>query len=592
MLRKDVPLEETWDLKDLYKDENHALKDLENLQDQVNNLMDLKISDPSSLMAFTKKYEKAALSMDHLVNYEELIVSTDFSDQEKNKIAGEIHAGLVEVEENLALVEASYYDLEDKLIEPMTQDPRYGAFFKRILRDKPHHLTKETEALLKSLDPVMELPYSVYQAAKFKDLDFPDFQVEGKTYPLSFILYEDQYAYDPDTDLRRESYAAFSKGLEAYENTLGTAFIAMVKRDVALAKARSYPSVFDYMLRSHEITREMYDNHLDTMMEKLAPIMQDYALVLKDRYHLDTISYADLKLSPNPQSTKRYTMEEAKDLILEAFKPYGEEYVEEISRAFTDRWVDYADNDFKSTGGFCASPYRCHSYILMTFRGLLSDVFTLAHELGHAGHFARAGKNQSILTVEPSLYFVESPSTTSELLLKEYLLKHAQSPEERREIIGESLANTYYHNFVTHFLEAYFQREVYRKVEAGENLQPNQLRDIFNASLKKFWGNLVDLPDTAGLTWMRQPHYYEASGFYSYTYSAGLNLGTLLGRLLVDDPATTKKWLEVLDMGGSQSPIAFANHIGLDITTTDALEKSLAIIGSMVDELKEEEQNV
>lgn len=98
----------------------------------------------------------------------------------------------------------------------------------------------------------------------------------------------------------------------------------------------------------------------------------------------------------------------------------------------------------------------------------------------------------------------------------------------------------------------------------------------------------MDLPDSAGLTWMRQPHYYEASGFYSYTYSAGLNLGTLLGRLLVDDPSTTQKWLEVLDMGGSKSPIDFAQHVGLDIRTSQALEKTISIIGDMVQELKEE----
>lgn len=591
MLRKDVPLDQTWDLTALYKDGQEALKSLDDLQNLVKKLSSSKMEDSEEILPYTKDYEQAMVLFDHLVNYEELIVSTDFSDQAMASLGQKIHDGLVAVQEDLALVEGRYYKLEDGVLKDFSQDPVYGAFFKGILRDKPHHLGQKTEALLKSLSPVLDLPYSLYQEAKFKDLTFPDFQVDGKNYPLSFILYEDQYAYDPDTQVRRKSFQVFSQALEKYENTMATGFIAMVKRDLALAKARSYPSVFDYMLRSHEISREMFDDHLDTMMEKLAPIMRTYAGILKDRYGLDTMTYADLKLSPNPQAGKKYSMEEAKDLILKAFAPYGKDYVDSIAKAFSDRWLDYADNDFKSTGGFCASPYQCHSYILMTFRGLLSDVFTLAHELGHAGHFKRAGSKQSILTVEPSLYFVESPSTTSELLLKEYLLKEAKTPEERREIIGQSLANTYYHNFVTHFLEAYFQREVYRRLEAGDQVQGQDLRKIFLETLEKFWGDSVDLPDSAGLTWMRQPHYYEASGFYSYTYSAGLNLGTLLGRLLVDDPSTTQKWLEVLDMGGSQSPIDLAQHVGLDIRTSQALEKTISIIGDMVQELKEVEKN-
>ena len=586
MQRNEVNRQETWDLSHLYPNKETVKKDLDQVQSLIQKAKEVSVQGEENLLHYTKIYEEIQVLLNHLMNFEELYVSTDYTDLDRAKFADQVRQRLDDFQEQLQEVEAVFFALEEDVLEKYGQDPRYGAFFQRIQREKAHYLGRDKEEMLKALAPVLDLPVQIYEAAKFKDLTFPDFQVGQKLYPLSFSLYEDSYAYHPDKDLRRGAYVNFSNQLAKYEESMGQAFLAMVKRDLALSKLRGYPSVFDYMLRTHQISRKIYDDHLDTIMEKLAPIIRDYAQILKTRYNLDEMTYADLKLSPNPQVEKTYSMEEAKDLILKALAPYGEDYVNYVSRAFPERWIDYADNEGKSTGGFCASPYQVHSYILMTYRGLLSDVFTLVHELGHAGHFHRASDHQSILCLEPSLYFVESPSTTNELVLKEYLLKEAKTPEERQVILGESIANTYYHNFVTHFLEAYFQREVYRAIEGGEALQAKDLSQIFLETLEKFFGKDIVIPESAGLTWMRQPHYYEESGFYSYTYSAGLSLGTLLGSRLTEDPETCQKWLEVLAMGGSQSPQDLAGHVGIDITSTKPLEKTISIIKSMVDEMK------
>ena len=586
MQRNEVNRQETWDLSHLYPNKEAVKKDLDQVQSLIQKAKEVSVQGEENLLHYTKIYEEIQVLLNHLMNFEELYVSTDYTDLDRAKFADQVRQRLDDFQEQLQEVEAVFFALEENVLEKYGQDPRYGAFFQRIQREKAHYLGRDKEEMLKALAPVLDLPVQIYEAAKFKDLTFPDFQLGQKIYPLSFSLYEDSYAYHPDKDLRRGAYVNFSNQLTKYEESMGQAFLAMVKRDLALSRLRGYPSVFDYMLRTHQISRKIYDDHLDTIMEKLAPIIRDYAQILKARYNLDEMTYADLKLSPNPQVEKTYSMEEAKDLILKALAPYGEDYVNYVSRAFPERWIDYADNEGKSTGGFCASPYQVHSYILMTYRGLLSDVFTLVHELGHAGHFHRASDHQSILCLEPSLYFVESPSTTNELVLKEYLLKEAKTPEERQVILGESIANTYYHNFVTHFLEAYFQREVYRAIEGGEALQAKDLSRIFLETLEKFFGKDIFIPESAGLTWMRQPHYYEESGFYSYTYSAGLSLGTLLGSRLTEDPETCQKWLEVLAMGGSQSPQDLAGHVGIDITSTKPLEKTISIIKSMVDEMK------
>jgi len=163
----------------------------------------------------------------------------------------------------------------------------------------------------------------------------------------------------------------------------------------------------------------------------------------------------------------------------------------------------------------------------------MSDVFTLAHEIGHAGHFDLAHKHQNIFDIEPSSYFVEAPSTMNEILMVNYLLKTNDDPRFKRWVLSSIITNTYYHNFVTHLLEAAYQREVYKIIDEGGNVQSSKLSAIMKDVLQKFWGDDVSINDGAELTWMRQPHYYM--GLYSYTYSAGLTIATEVSRRILKE---------------------------------------------------------
>ena len=254
-----------------------------------------------------------------------------------------------------------------------------------------------------------------------------------------------------------------------------------------------------------------------------------------------------------------------------------------VKRSFSERWYDFAQNKGKSTGGFCASPYGEHSYILLSWTENLGDVFTLIHEIGHAGHFYNAGQQQNYLSYEPSLYFIEAPSTCNELLLGHHLLQQKQDDTAfQRYVIASLLSNTYYHNFVTHYLEAHFQREVYRAVDAGKNLSTEDLHALKKATLQEFWGDTVEIDDDAALTWMRQPHYYL--GLYSYTYSAGLSIATQLFKKLRNGEDVIDDWLAVLRAGGSKTPAELAQMVGVDITNKATLIDSIGFISELVEQ--------
>ena len=215
----------------------------------------------------------------------------------------------------------------------------------------------------------------------------------------------------------------------------------------------------------------------------------------------------------------------------------------------------------------------------------MRECFVLAHELGHAGHFYLANQHQNILNTRPSLYFIEAPSTMNEMLMANHLMKSSDDPRMKRWVLASMVSRTYYHNFVTHLLEAAYQREVYRRIDAGQSVVASTLNALKREVLERFWGDDVEINEGAELTWMRQPHYYM--GLYPYTYSAGLTVATVVSQKLLKDESMIGKWLEVLKAGGTKTPLELAAMADVDISTDQALRDTVAFIASMIDEIED-----
>lgn len=251
--------------------------------------------------------------------------------------------------------------------------------------------------------------------------------------------------------------------------------------------------------------------------------MRKYARLLKKVHNLDRMTFADLKIAVDPEYDPSVTIEESKQYIEKGLAILGDDYVSMIQEAYKNAGLTL-HRTRENPPAACASPYGKGSFILLSWNNRMADVFTLAHELGHAGHFRLCNGAQAILDTEVSSYFVEAPSTMNELLMAHYLLKTTPDKRFRRWVLSCMISNTYYHNFVTHLMEAAYQREVYKLIDAGDSVQAETLSSIMKETLQKFWGDDVEISDDAALTWMRQPHYYM--GLYSYTYSAGLTVAT------------------------------------------------------------------
>ncbi|MCC8181603.1 MAG: M3 family metallopeptidase, partial [Clostridiales bacterium] len=378
----------------------------------------------------------------------------------------------------------------------------------------------------------------------------------------------------------------FSAKLREYENVTAAAYNAQGQTEKTMAALRGYDSVFDSLLFGQKVDQSLYHRQIDLIMERLAPHMRRYARLLKKLHGLDRMTFADLKIAVDPEYDPKVTIQGSREYIEKGLSIMGDDYVAMVQEAYDKRWIDFARNQGKSTGGFCSSPYGKNSYILLAWNERMSDVFTLAHELGHAGHFKACNGAQSIFDTDVSTYFVEAPSTMNELLMAHYLLKTSDDPRFRRWVLSCMIRNTYYHNFVTHLLEAAYQREVYRIVDRGGSVNAGTLSRIMKETLQAFWGDAVDIDDDAALTWMRQPHYYM--GLYSYTYSAGLTVATqVCKRIETEGQPAVDDWKRVLKAGSTLDPVGLAALVGVDISTDAPLLDTIDTIGDIITEIEE-----
>ena len=591
MKRSEVPAEQTWDLGLIYRTREEAWKDAEKagkLADEAEEKYKGRLTDAKTIVDCLHLYEEMSMLADTVYIYFSLGMETDYSDAEGVADANRAEGMMTDLQTKTSFIESEVLDADDDVIrEAIDIGGSVSIYLRKMLRRKPHVLKPETEKALAALGEFMESPYQVYNQAKLSDMRFDDFDVNGKKYPLGYSLFEDNYEYEKDTDVRRAAFRHFSDKLRQYQNVTAAAYNAYVCRDKRIADLRGFGDVFDYLLFEEEVPRELYDRQIDVIMDKLAPHMRKYAELIRRVYGLDKMTYADLKLPVDPDYAPEVTMKEAEQYIADGLSVMGDEYVDMIHEAFRNRWIDYASNDGKCTGGFCESPYGVPaSFILLQFQHRMSDVFTLAHELGHAGHFKACNEAQGFFDVDVPMYYVESPSTINELLMTEHLSKSSNDPRFRRWVLGNTVGNTYYHNCVTHLLEAAYQREVYKIVDGGGSVQADTLNQIYRDVLKKFWGDDVEITDGAELTWMRQPHYYM--GLYSYSYSASLTIATgVYKRIIEEGDAAVADWKMALKAGSTVSPIDFAAMSGVDISTEKPLLDMIGFIGSMIDEMSD-----
>lgn len=584
--RSEFPENELWDLTALYKDREDFLLSMEKTLEDIANFQKNYDGNLSTVDDFTTalmEIEQIYISMSHLNNYAFMPQTTDFSSEEFAQIAQAGSDFFTKASVALSFFDTALVTADMAVLDQLEQNPHFSSAIRQAKIQKEHFLAPEVEKSLTNLGEVFGAPYDIYTKMRAGDYAMDDFEVNGKTYKNSFVTYENFYQNHEDAEIREKSFRSFSAGLRKHQTAAAASYLAKVKSEKILADMRGYDNVFDYLLAEQEVDRSMFDRQIDLIMTEFAPVAQRYLKHVAKVNGLEKMTFADWKLDLDGELNPDVSIDDAYDLVMKSVEPLGQEYSQEVARYQSERWVDFAANENKDSGGYAADPYRVHPYVLMSWTGRMSDVYTLIHEIGHSGQFIFSDNHQSYFNAHMSTYYVEAPSTFNELLLSDYLERQLDDPRQKRFALAHRLTDTYFHNFITHLLEAAFQRKVYTLIEEGKTFGAEQLNQIMKDVLSDFWGDAVDIDDDAALTWMRQSHYYM--GLYSYTYSAGLVISTAGYLNLKNNPNGAQEWLEFLKSGGSRTPLETAKLIGADISTDKPLRDTIQFLSDTVDQI-------
>ena len=584
--RSEFPENELWDLTALYQDQEDFLRAIEKTREDIQKFVRDYQGKLSTFEDFERAFaelEQIYIQISHIGNYGFMPQTTDFGDESFAQIAQA--AMEFETEANVAL---SFFDdalvgADESVLEKLGQEPHLTSAIRQAKIKKAHYLGADVEKALTNLGEVFYSPQDIYTKMRAGDFAMADFEVDGKVYKNSFVTYENFYQNHENAEIREKAFRSFSEGLRQHQNTAAAAYLAQVKSEKLLADMKGYDSVFDYLLAEQEVDRSMFDRQIDLILSEFAPVAQKYLKHVAKVNGLEKMTFADWKLDLDSELNPEVSIDDAYDLVMKSVEPLGQEYYQEVARYKEERWVDFAANAGKDSGGYAADPYRVHPYVLMSWTGRMSDVYTLIHEIGHSGQFIFSDNHQSYFNAHMSTYYVEAPSTFNELLLSDYLERQFDNPRQKRFALAHRLTDTYFHNFITHLLEAAFQRKVYTLIEEGGTFGASKLNAIMKEVLTEFWGDAVEIDDDAALTWMRQAHYYM--GLYSYTYSAGLVISTAGYLHLKNDENGARDWLELLKSGGSKTPLESAMIIGADISTDKPLRDTIQFLSDTVDQI-------
>ena len=586
--RRDVPVEQTWDLSLIFASEELMWEALGKTKGDVARFVGTyqgRLTEAAVIVRCLDELAPIREAVSRIWSYSSLALEADYTDNALRERDEKVSDELTQLQSALSFVDSEILLApEDELRAAVELARGCRVYLRDLIARKAHMLSPETEKTLTALSRSLDVPYTVYNTMKLADIAFEPFTAGGKEYPLGYSLYEDNYELEADPEIRRAAFRAFYDTLKKYRNTTAAAYNACVTQEKTMAGLRGFGDVFESLLFDQKVTREMYDRQIDVITERLAPHMRRYARLLRAKHGLDRMTFADLKIAVDPAYDPTVTIAESHRYVREALAVLGPDYADMVDRAYRERWIDFARNIGKSTGGFCADVFRQNSFILLNWNDRMSDVFTVAHELGHAGQSMYSDAAQSWYDSDSSTYLVEAPSTMNELLLANHLMQTKDDPRFRRWVLSSLISNTYYHNFVTHLREAWYQREVYRIIDGGGSVNADVLSGIFRRNLETFWGGDAEIPEGAELTWMRQPHYYM--GLYSYTYSAGLTVATqAMLRIRGEGAPAVADWKRFLAAGGTEDPVGLARIAGVDITTDGPLNATVDYIGSLIDEI-------
>ncbi len=460
----------------------------------------------------------------------------------------------------------------------------YDFYLKDILRLKPHILSREMEELLADAGEVADAPNNIYSMFNNADIKFPEIKDEkGETVRITHGRYG-QLLESDDRRVRREAFESVYATYKSYRNTLAAAYSSNVKQEAFYAKARKYSSTLEKALDGGNIPAEVYKNLIAAVHENMH-LMHRYVSLRKKLLGLEELHMYDLYAPLIADVKMEIPFEEGKNVVAKGLEPLGPDYQRILQEGYNSRWIDVYENENKRSGAYSWGAFGTHPYVLLNYNDTLNNVFTLAHEMGHAIHSYHSDKTQPYIYAGYKIFVAEVASTCNESLLIDYMLKHTEDKKEKAYLINhflEKFKGTLYRQ--TMFAE--FEMLTHKMIENGDSLTADALCKVYHDLNVIYFGDDIVIDAEIDMEWARIPHFYNA--FYVYQYATGYSAAIALSkRILNEGTPAVEDYIRFLSGGSSNYPIELLKAAGVDMSTKEPVNQALKLFEELLDQMEE-----
>jgi len=588
--RSDIHINYRWNLEDMYSSVDDWEKDFNYVESNLHNL--------SSYSGKLHKSGKAILSclrardefqrvVEKLEVYAYLNMDADTRIAEYQTLSDRASILRVKLEEHISYLIPEIQQIQEEKLEQFLDKTDgldiYRHYIEDLLRKKPNTLSVKEENILAMARTMAGAPGKIYGSLTTTDLEFPYYtNEEGENVQMSHGRYY-KALYSKDQNVRRTAFEIMFSTFEKIQNTNASAFDASIKKDIFYAKAKNFESTLEAAVDKENIPIEVYLSLVETIGNELKPLHR--YLKLRESYlQLDSQHLYDTSFPIISDVNLEIPYEQAKEILISAMAPLGEEYVMVVKEALHSRWIDVYENKGKSPGAYSWGSYDSHPYILMNYNGTIDDLFTLAHEMGHAVHTWYTNHNQPFVNSNYSLFVAEVASTFNENLVLKYMLNTTEDRNTKAALVDRWISNLIGTVYVQ-VMFAEFELNVHRLAEDSIPLTAETLNREYMKVLRKYYGDALVIDDMYKLNWGCIPHFYEQ--FYVYKYATSFCASSALaGKVLNETPGAVDDYLNFLKAGNSLYSIDVLRNAGVDMTEPQPILDTIEMLTGLIDDLE------
>lgn len=589
--RSEVREEDTWKISDMYPS-NEAweaeLKEIERIASELEKMEGNVTASAKNFLYVADNMATMSEKIDLAYNYAQRLNDEDTKNTTHQAMAQKAMMLYADVSSRLAFIEPEILETEENILENYYKEEErlefYRNWIKEIQRLKPHRLSAEQEKILALSAETCQNPSHTYSMFCDADLQFPEIEDEnGEKIRITHGRFV-RLLESSDRRVRKDTFVQFYKTYEQFMNTLASIYNGQIKQQIFHAKARKYSSTLEASVDANNVSPKVYENLIQTV-EKNLDKMHRYVKLRKKCLGVEELHMYDIYTPMIPDAARKISFDEAKETVLKALAPLGEEYVGKVKEGFEQRWIDVYENEGKRSGAYSAGAYGTHPFVLLNYNDALDDMFTLAHEMGHAMHSYYSNETQPYIYSQYKIFVAEVASTCNEILLMEYLLKNTTDKKERAYLLNhylDSFKGTVYRQ--TQFAE--YELLTNKMVENGESLTAEALNKAYLELNKKYYGPDMVSDDEIALEWARIPHFYY--NFYVYQYATGFSSAVAIAQNILKNGApAVEQYKKFLSGGCSKAPVELLKIAGVNIEEPKPIQDALNVFGEIIEEMEQ-----